>query len=50
MELVLLFEGLTELVATAVDAKSPHTGDHCKRVPALTMMIAEAACRAPRAV
>lgn len=48
MELVLLFEGLTELVATAVDAKSPHTGDHCKRVPALTMMIAEAACRAQK--
>ncbi len=45
-ELILLFEGLTELVATAVDAKSPHTADHCKRVPALTMMIAEAACRA----
>jgi HD-GYP domain-containing protein (c-di-GMP phosphodiesterase class II)/HAMP domain-containing protein len=45
-ELIKLFEGLTELIATAVDAKSPHTGDHCKRVPALTMMIAEAACRA----
>ncbi|MBN1566461.1 MAG: HAMP domain-containing protein [Acidobacteria bacterium] len=44
-ELISLFEGLTELIATAVDAKSPHTGDHCKRVPALTMMIAEAACR-----
>ena len=40
-----LFEGLTELIATAVDAKSPHTGDHCKRVPVLAMMIAEAACR-----
>jgi HD-GYP domain-containing protein (c-di-GMP phosphodiesterase class II)/HAMP domain-containing protein len=40
-----LFEGLTELIATAVDAKSPSTGDHCKRVPALTMMIAEAACK-----
>jgi HD-GYP domain-containing protein (c-di-GMP phosphodiesterase class II) len=45
-ELVSLFDGLTELVATAVDAKSPYTGDHCKRVPALTMMIADAACRA----
>jgi HD-GYP domain-containing protein (c-di-GMP phosphodiesterase class II)/HAMP domain-containing protein len=47
-ELLRLFEGLTELIATAVDAKSPHTGDHCKRVPALTMMIAEAACRATK--
>lgn len=44
-ELISLFEGLTELIATAVDAKSPYTGDHCKRVPALTMMIADAACR-----
>jgi HD-GYP domain-containing protein (c-di-GMP phosphodiesterase class II)/HAMP domain-containing protein len=41
-----LFEGLTELVATAVDAKSRYTGDHCKRVHALTMMIAEAVNRA----
>jgi HD-GYP domain-containing protein (c-di-GMP phosphodiesterase class II)/HAMP domain-containing protein len=41
-----LFEGLTELIATAVDAKSPYTGDHCKRVPPLVMMIAEAACKA----
>ncbi len=40
-----LFEGLTDLIATAVDAKSPHTGFHCKRVPVLAMMIAEAACR-----
>jgi HD-GYP domain-containing protein (c-di-GMP phosphodiesterase class II)/HAMP domain-containing protein len=45
-ELIMLFEGLTELIATAVDAKSPYTGDHCKRVPVLTMMIAEAACKA----
>jgi len=41
-----LFEGLTGLIATAVDAKSPYTGDHCKRVPPLVMMIAEAACKA----
>ena len=40
-----LFEGLTELIATAIDAKSPHTGDHCKKVPVLAMMIAEAACK-----
>jgi HD-GYP domain-containing protein (c-di-GMP phosphodiesterase class II)/HAMP domain-containing protein len=40
-----LFEGLTELIATAVDAKSLHTGDHCKKVPVLAMMIAEAACK-----
>jgi HD-GYP domain-containing protein (c-di-GMP phosphodiesterase class II)/HAMP domain-containing protein len=47
-ELRQLLEGLTELIATAVDAKSPYTADHCKRVPALTMMIADAACRATK--
>jgi HD-GYP domain-containing protein (c-di-GMP phosphodiesterase class II) len=45
-EMARLLEGLTALIAAAVDAKSPHTGDHCKRVPILAMMIAEAACRA----
>lgn len=45
-DMLRLFEGLTELVAMAVDAKSPHTAGHCSRVPVLTMMLAEAACRA----
>ncbi|XQF90969.1 HD domain-containing protein [Pseudoalteromonas espejiana] len=26
----------------AIDEKSPHTGGHCKRVPALTLMLADA--------
>jgi len=38
-----LFESIVELVATAIDNKSPVTGGHCRRVPDLTMMIAEAA-------
>ncbi len=38
-----LFEGLIELINTAIDHKSPYTGAHCQRVPILTMMIAEAA-------
>jgi hypothetical protein len=39
-----LFESLVELIATAIDEKSPYTGDHCRRVPDLTMMLAEAVC------
>ena len=38
-----LFESLIELINSAIDDKSPYTGGHCKRVPALTMMLAEAA-------
>jgi HD-GYP domain-containing protein (c-di-GMP phosphodiesterase class II)/HAMP domain-containing protein len=37
-----LFDSLVDLIVTAIDEKSPHTGDHCKRVPELTMMLAEA--------
>ncbi len=41
-----LFDAFVRLIATAIDEKSPHTGNHCKRVPVLTMMLAEAAHRA----
>lgn len=41
-----LFESLISLINTAIDDKSPYTGGHCERVPALTMMLAEAANRA----
>lgn len=37
-----LFESFIELLAGAIDAKSPYTGGHCRRLPVLTMMIAEA--------
>lgn len=37
-----LFEGFIQLIATAIDDKSPYTGGHCRRVPELTMAIAEA--------
>jgi len=40
-----LFESLIELVARAIDDKSPHTAHHCRRVPELTMMLAKAAQR-----
>jgi HD-GYP domain-containing protein (c-di-GMP phosphodiesterase class II) len=42
-QLEILFESLIELINTAIDEKSPYTGGHCKRVPTLTMMLAEAA-------
>ncbi len=37
-----LFEAFIQMIAGAIDEKSPYTGGHCKRVPELTMMIAEA--------
>lgn len=45
-ELKALFESLTRLVANAIDEKSPYTAGHCRRVPVLTMQLAEAAHRA----
>ena len=38
-----LFRAFIDLIASAIDAKSPYTGGHCQRVPELTMMIADAA-------
>ena len=37
-----LFESFVGLINLAIDEKSPYTGGHCQRVPALTMMLAEA--------
>jgi HD-GYP domain-containing protein (c-di-GMP phosphodiesterase class II) len=38
-----LFESFIELIADAIDEKSPYTGGHCRRVPELAMMLAKAA-------
>ena len=38
-----LFESFIELIADAIDQKSPYTGGHCRRVPELTMMLTQAA-------
>ena len=38
-----LFESFIKLLAEAVDAKSPHTGGHCHRVPILTEWLVELA-------
>jgi len=40
-----LFESLIKLINSAIDEKSPYTGGHCERVPALTMMLADAAAQ-----
>ena len=37
-----LFESFIKVINAAIDDKSPYTGGHCERVPALTMMLAEA--------
>ncbi len=39
-----LFNSIIELIASAIDEKSPYTAGHCRRVPVLTDMIAEATC------
>jgi len=39
-----LFEGVIQLTVEAIDEKSPYTGDHCRRVPILTELIADAVC------
>ncbi len=41
-----LFEGVVDLTVRAIDEKSAYTGDHCRKVPILTEMIADAACGA----
>jgi len=37
-----LFEAFLQLIAKAIDEKSHYTSNHCKRVPVLTNMIADA--------
>lgn len=39
-----LMDALIQLLAGAIDAKSPYTGGHCERVPELALMMARAAC------
>jgi HD-GYP domain-containing protein (c-di-GMP phosphodiesterase class II) len=43
-----LFESFIKVINAAIDDKSPYTGGHCERVPALTMMLAEAVNRCNR--
>ncbi len=43
-----LFDSFVKTIATAIDEKSPYTGDHGRRVVKLTMMIAEKINRAKK--
>ena len=38
-----LVDNMIQVIATAIDAKSPYTGRHCSRVPELAVMLAETA-------
>ena len=40
-----LFDSLIKLIANAIDEKSPYTAGHCRRVPVLTNLLADAASR-----
>ena len=44
-DLKSLFDSFIKTIATGIDAKSPYTGGHCKRVPALTLALADAASK-----
>ncbi len=44
-----LMDSFFKLIADAIDAKSPYTGGHCKRVPVIAMMLARAAGESGRA-
>jgi HD-GYP domain-containing protein (c-di-GMP phosphodiesterase class II) len=39
-----LMDSMIQIIAGAIDTKSPYTGGHCERVPELAMMLAERAC------
>ncbi|MBB4284861.1 HD domain-containing phosphohydrolase [Roseospira goensis] len=39
-----LLDALVQVLAGAIDAKSPYTGGHCERVPTIVKLLAEAAC------
>lgn len=38
-----MFDSLIKLIANAIDAKSPYTAGHCRRVPVITRLLADAA-------
>lgn len=37
----LMFEAFIQMIAAAIDEKSPYTGAHCERVPELTLLLAQ---------
>lgn len=38
-----MFHGFVKVIAAAIDAKSSHTADHCRRVPEIALLLADAA-------
>ena len=43
-ELKQLLDSFIGVIAAAIDTKSPYTGGHCQRVPAITEMLVREAC------
>ena len=43
-----LMDSMIKVLAVAIDAKSPYTGNHCKRVPELAVMLAEEATKSTK--
>lgn len=43
-----LFDSFIQLIADAIDEKSPYTAGHCRRVPIITSMLADAVNRIDR--
>jgi HD-GYP domain-containing protein (c-di-GMP phosphodiesterase class II) len=43
-----LFDAMIQLIAGAIDAKSPYTGGHCARVPEIALMLAGEAERSDK--
>ncbi len=41
----ILLDSMIQIIASAIDAKSPYTGGHCARVPELALMLAQEACK-----
>ncbi|MDD5176197.1 MAG: HD domain-containing protein [Sterolibacterium sp.] len=39
----MIFPAFVKVIATAIDAKSPYTAGHCRRVPEIALMLAEKA-------
>ena len=44
-DLKTLFESFIKTIATSIDETSAHTGEHCRRVPYLTLALADVASR-----
>ncbi|MDX8414481.1 MAG: HD domain-containing phosphohydrolase [Mariprofundales bacterium] len=40
-ELKLLLESFIDVISDAIDAKSPYTGGHCRRVPEIALLLAD---------